>query len=62
MDQGAQQLLDVHEGLEDTLRLFAYKLKQGVEIRRAYNSTLPFILAYGSELNHVWTNLLVGRY
>lgn len=58
MDRGAQQLLDVHEGLEDTLRLFAYKLKQGIEIRRAYDSTLPKILAYGSELNQVWTNLL----
>lgn len=58
MDQGAQQLLDVHEGLEDTLRLFAYELKQGIEIRRAYDCTLPKILAYGSELNQVWTNLL----
>ena len=58
MDRGAQQLIDVHEGLEDTLRLFAYKLKQGIEIRRTYDSTLPKILAYGSELNQVWTNLL----
>ena len=58
MDQGAQQLLNVHEGLDDTLRLFAYELKQGVEIRRAYDCTLPKILAYGSELNQVWTNLL----
>lgn len=58
MDRGAQQLIDVHEGLEDTLRLFAYKLKQGIEIRRAYDCTLPKILVYGSELNQVWTNLL----
>lgn len=58
MDQGAQQLIDIHEGLEDTLRLFAHKIKQGIEIRRAYDCNLPKILAYGSELNQVWTNLI----
>jgi signal transduction histidine kinase len=58
LDQGAQQLIDVHEGLENTLRLFAFKLKHGIEIRRAYDCTLPKILAYGSELNQVWTNLI----
>lgn len=58
LDQGAQQLVDVHEGLEDTLRLFSYKLKHGVEVRRHYDATLPKICAYGSELNQVWTNLV----
>ena len=57
-DQGAQQLVDVHEGLEDTLKLFSYKLKQGVKICRHYDSSLPQICAYGSELNQVWTNLI----
>ncbi len=28
MDRGAQQLVDIHEGLEDTLRLFAHKHKR----------------------------------
>lgn len=58
LDQGARQLVDVHEGLEDTLRLFSYKLKQGIEIRRSYDPQLPKIWAYGSELNQVWTNLI----
>jgi signal transduction histidine kinase len=58
MDRGVQQLIDIHEGLEDTLRLFAHKLKQGIEIRRAYDCKLPKILAYGSELNQVWTSLI----
>lgn len=58
LDQGARQLVDVHEGLEDTIRLFSYKLKHGVEIRRSYTPNLPKIWAYGSELNQVWTNLL----
>jgi signal transduction histidine kinase len=33
-------------------------LKQGIEIRRVYDCQLPKILAYGSELNQVWTNLI----
>jgi signal transduction histidine kinase len=58
LDRGAQQIIDVHEGLEDTLRLFSYKLKHGIEIRRSYDRSLPKLLAYGSELNQVWTNLI----
>ncbi|NJN01263.1 MAG: cyclic nucleotide-binding domain-containing protein [Leptolyngbyaceae cyanobacterium RM1_1_2] len=58
MDQGAQQTVDVHDGLEDTLRLFSFKLKHGVKVCRHYNQTLPKISAYGSELNQVWTNLI----
>jgi signal transduction histidine kinase len=58
MDQGAVQLVDIHEGLEDTLRLFAHKIKHGIQIRRNYNCEVPKIIAYGSELNQVWTNLI----
>lgn len=58
MDRGAQQIIDVHDGIEDTLQLFAYKFKQGIEIRRNYDRSLPQILAFGSELNQVWTNLI----
>jgi signal transduction histidine kinase len=58
MDRGARQVVDVHDGIDDTLQLFSYKLKQGIEIRRTYNRTLPQILAYGSELNQVWTHLI----
>jgi signal transduction histidine kinase len=58
LDQGARQWVDIHEGLEDTLRLFSYKLKHGVEIRRTYNLEIPKLWAFGSELNQVWTNLI----
>ncbi len=58
MDQGVQQFVDVHEGLEDTLRLLSYKLRQGIEVRRSYNRSLPHLSAFGSELNQVWTHLL----
>jgi signal transduction histidine kinase len=58
LDRGAQQTVDVHEGLENTIRLFSYKIKRAIEIRRNYDRSIPQISAYGSELNQVWTNLI----
>jgi signal transduction histidine kinase len=58
LDQGVQQAVDVHQGIEDTLRLFNHKLKQGIQVQRHYDPSLPKVLAYGSELNQVWTNLI----
>lgn len=58
LDRGAQQFVDIHDGLEDTLQLFSPRLKQSIEVRRVYDNTLPQILAYGSELNQVWTGLI----
>ena len=58
LDQGAQQELDVHQGLEDTLSLLEHKLKYGIKVQRAYDRTLPKICAFGTELNQVWTNLI----
>ena len=58
LDRGAKQLVDVHQGLEDTLQLLSHKLKQGIKIKRVYDRNLPQIQAYGSELNQVWTNLI----
>ena len=58
LDRGAKQEVDVHQGIEDTLQLLSHKLKQGVKIKRSYDRTLPEILAFGSELNQVWTNLI----
>lgn len=58
LDQGVQQLVDVHQGIEDTLQIFSHRLKPGIEVRRCYDRNLPEINAYGSELNQVWTHLI----
>jgi signal transduction histidine kinase len=58
LDQGVQQLVDVHQGIEDTLQIFSHRLKPGVTVRRCYDRNLPEINAYGSELNQVWTHLI----
>jgi signal transduction histidine kinase len=58
LDRAAIQLLDVHEGIEDTLVILQHKLKQGVKVIREYDRALPRIEAYASELNQVWTNII----
>lgn len=58
MDRAAQQQVNIHNGIEDTLRLFAFKLKHGITVERKYSQNLPEIMAFGSELNQVWTNLI----
>ena len=58
MDRATEQEVDIHEGIEKTLVILGHKLKSGVEVVRDYDSGLPRILADGSELNQVWTNLI----
>lgn len=58
MDQAAQQEIDLHDGLESTLKILGHKLKKGIDVVREYDRTLPRICAHGSELNQVWTNLI----
>ena len=57
MDQAPMQEVDVHEGLECTLTILGHKLK-GVTLVRAFDRSVPRIMAYGGELNQVWTNLI----
>jgi signal transduction histidine kinase len=57
MDQSPVQEIDIHEGLESTLTILGHKLKNATIIR-AFDRSVPRIMAYGSELNQVWTNLI----
>ncbi len=58
MDQAPIQMVDIHEGLDNTLIILQSKLKEGIGVRREYAADLPRIQAYGSELNQVWTNII----
>jgi signal transduction histidine kinase len=58
LDQAPVQLVDVHEGLENTLVILRHKLRGGVTVAKEYAADLPRIEAYASELNQVWTNLI----
>ncbi|MGD0815374.1 MAG: ATP-binding protein [Verrucomicrobiota bacterium] len=57
MDQSPMQEIDIHEGIESTLTMLGHKLKN-VTLNRAFDRSIPHIMAYGSELNQVWTNLI----
>jgi signal transduction histidine kinase len=57
MDQSPMQEVDIHEGIESTLTMLGHKLKN-VTVVRTFDRSVPRIMAYGGELNQVWTNLL----
>jgi signal transduction histidine kinase len=58
MDQSPVQEIDIHQGLDSTLLILKHQLKQGVNVVREYDRTLPKICARASELNQLWTNLI----
>lgn len=57
MDRAAEQIVDVHEGLENTAVILAHRLRD-VTLRRDYGAGIPAVRAMGSGLNQVWTNLI----
>jgi len=57
MDKSPMQEIDIHEGIETTLMMLGHKLK-GVTLKRAFDRSIPRIVAYAGELNQVWTNLI----
>jgi signal transduction histidine kinase len=57
LDQAPIQDVDVRQALENTLAMLQSRLAN-VEIERDYESEVPAIAAYGSELNQVWMALL----
>ena len=58
MDRGSVQHIDVTEGLESTLVMLGYRLRDGITVIREYGAGLPKIQAHAGELNQVWTNLI----
>jgi signal transduction histidine kinase len=58
MDQGPEQEVDIHQGIESTLLMLRHRLKQGIDVKLDFDRSLPKICARGSELNQVWTNLI----
>jgi signal transduction histidine kinase len=57
MDQAPLQEVDLHKGLENTLKVLNHKLKK-INLMREYDPEVPPILARGGDLNQVWTNLI----
>jgi signal transduction histidine kinase len=59
MGQAPQLEVDLHEGLENTLKILAFKLrKANVEVVREFDRNLPKVCVFGGEISQVWTNLI----
>ena len=59
LDQAELQEIDLTAGLDDTLLILKTQLK-GITVEREYGNDVSRIMAYASELNQVWTNLLAN--
>lgn len=57
LDQSPMQEVDIRDGVECTLTMLGHKLKN-VTLNRAFDRSIPHLLAYGSELNQVWSNII----
>lgn len=60
MDQETRQDLDIHQGIEDTVTILRHRWPPRIKVERDFDTSLPHITAYGSELNQVWTNLIAN--
>jgi signal transduction histidine kinase len=61
VDRSETVEVDVHEGLETTLKVLGHKVKHTrIEVVREYDRTLPTLTLRAPELNQVWTNLLAN--
>lgn len=58
MDTAPEREIDIHAGLESTLKILNHRLRGEIQIERQYDPELPRICAHGGELNQVWTNLI----
>lgn len=58
MDQGSQQDIDLHDGIDNTLMVMMHETKRGIVVTREYDRSLPRFQTYGSELNQVWTRII----
>ncbi|MGM1058722.1 ATP-binding protein [Saccharothrix sp. Mg75] len=58
VDRAPFRVVDVHELLDSTLVMLGAKLRDGVEVVKDYDRSLPPLTAYAGELNQVWTNLV----
>ena len=57
MDQAPIQEVNLPQAIENTLTMFTSRLAN-VNVSRAFADDTPEILAYGSELNQVWTAII----
>ncbi|HEY0006068.1 MAG TPA: ATP-binding protein [Pyrinomonadaceae bacterium] len=60
LDEAELKKVDIHEGIESTIRLLSRYYTDGrIKLQRHY-AALPLVDCYAGQLNQVWMNLLVN--
>lgn len=59
-DKGNLELIDIHKHLDSTISLLHHELKQGIEVTRQYDPTLPRITCYSNQINQVFMNIMLN--
>jgi signal transduction histidine kinase len=60
LDEAEVKQIDIHEGIDSTVRLLSrYYLSGHIHLHRDYG-TLPAVSCFAGQLNQVWMNLLVN--
>jgi signal transduction histidine kinase len=60
LDEAEVKEIDLHEGIEATVRLLAHYFKSGhIALERDFGE-LPRVNCYAAQLNQVWMNLLIN--
>jgi signal transduction histidine kinase len=57
LDESEMKQVNIHEGIDSTLLILNYRLKQKIEIIKEYGN-LPLIECYPAQLNQVFMNIL----
>jgi len=59
LDEANFQLVDIHEGIDNTLMLLGSELTDRIQVEKSYGD-IPKIFCYPNELNQVFMNLLMN--
>ena len=60
-EEPSLETIDVHDGLKSTLTMLKFRFKKnGIELKKEIDKSVPKITALPGELNQVWTNLIVN--
>ncbi|MEG4272433.1 MULTISPECIES: ATP-binding protein [unclassified Microcoleus] len=59
LDESQMKLVDIHEGIDNTLLILNSRLKHGIEVVKNYGQ-LPEIECYPAQLNQVFMNIIAN--
>ncbi|MDQ2974358.1 MAG: response regulator [Acidobacteriota bacterium] len=60
LDEAELKRIDIHEGIDSTIRLLSRYYSSGQVLLRKEYGDLPLVTCYAGQLNQVWMNLLVN--